>query len=474
MLDNTFLILPKIKPRLVVILGVSASMLMGGVLLSQIVNNQVLQAQKQEQEQEVVIPKIKTVTALGRLEPEGEVIKLAASSSGQGGGGQGQKISQLLVKQGEEIKTGQVIAILDNSDKLKAAHEKAKEAVGIAQADLARVQAGAKTGEINAQRAEVARIQAQSLGEERAQRETLARLEAQWEGDKATQKATLARLEAQLEGDKKAQAATIKRLEAQLNNAQVELRRYEGLYQAGAIARSEYDVKRLSADTLIEQLNEAKAVLARTQATGSKQISEARASLQRITSTGSRQIQEAKAVLNRIQNASSQQISSAKATLNQIAEVRPVDVTAAKAELRQAVAAEKEAKANFEQSLVKAPTNGVVLKINSKAGETASNDGIVELGKVQQMMVLAEVYQSHISKIKEGQNVRVTSNSLDVDLNGKVDSIGWQVQRQDVINSDPSENIDARVIEVRVRLDKESSKKAAKLTNLQVKAIFEL
>ena len=470
-MNNTFLILPKIKPRRVVILGVSLSLLMGGVLLSQIIRNQVLQAEKQEKQ--VVIPEIKTVTALGRLEPEGEVIQLAASSSGQGGG-QGNKIAQLLVKEGEEVKKGQVIAILDDSNKLKAAHEQAKEAVEIARANVAKVQAGAKTGEINAQKAEIARIQAQSLGEERAQQETLFRLEAQLEGDTATQRATIARLEAQLEGDKKAQAATIKRLEAELNNARVELRRYEGLYKAGAIAQSEYDTRRLTVDTIIEQLNEAKAVLARTKATGSKQISEAKASFGRITSTGNRQIQEAKAVLNRIQNASTQQISSARATLDQIAEIRPVDVTAAKAELRQAVAAEKEAKASFEQSLLKAPRDGVILKINSKAGETASSDGIVELGKVQQMMVLAEVYQSHISKIKEGQNVRITSNSVDVDLKGKVDSIGWQVQRQDVINSDPSENIDARVIEVRVRLDEESSQKAAKLTNLQVKAIFEL
>ena len=470
-MSNTFFVLPKIKPRRFVILGVSASVVMGGVLLSQILGNQVLQQEREQQQ--VVIPEIKTVTALGRLEPEGEVIELAASSSGQGGG-QGQKINQLLVKEGDKVKAGQVIAILDNSDKLRATYEKAKEAVKVSQANLAKVQAGAKTGEIDAQRAEIARIQAQSLGEERAQRQTLARLEAQWEGDKASQRATLARLEAQLEGDKKAQAATIKRLEAQLNNAQVELRRYERLYKQGAIAKSEYDTKRLSADTLMEQLNEAKAVLARTEATGVKQISEAKASLQRITSTGNRQIQEAQAVLRRIQDSSTQQISSAKSTLDKIAEVRPVDVAAAKAELRQTIASEKEAKASLEESLIKAPRDGVILKINSRAGETASSDGIVELGQVQQMMVIAEVYQSHIGKIKEGQNVRVTSSSLDIDLKGKVDSIGWVVQRQDVINSDPSENIDARVVEVRVRLNEESSNKAQKLTNLQVKAIFEL
>ncbi|MBV6624531.1 MAG: HlyD family efflux transporter periplasmic adaptor subunit [Rivularia sp. (in: Bacteria)] len=433
---STFFKLPKVKPRKTAIIGVSVSLLAGGVLLSQIVGNHVLQTKETEKEHQVVVPQIKTVTALGRLEPEGDVIKIAGSSSGQGV--QGNKIDKLLVKEGEEVKARQIIAILDNSDKLKAQLEKARETVAIAQANLAKVQAGAKTGEIEAQKAEIARIKAQSLGEERAQLEAISRLEAQWEGDKATQ------------------TATIRRLEAELNNARSEFRRYESLYKNGAISQSDFDSRRLKVDTVLQQLNEAKAALERTQ------------------STGSRQVREAKAVLSRIQNASSQQINSAEGTLSKIAEVRPVDVAAAKAELRQAIAAAKEAKANFEQSLIKAPTDGVILKINSRSGETASNDGIVELGKVQQMMVVAEVYQAHIGKIKEEQNVRVTSNSLGVDLTGKVDSIGWQIQRQNVINADPSENIDARVVEVKVRLDEESSKKAAKLTNLQVKAIFEL
>ncbi|MGB6297709.1 MAG: biotin/lipoyl-binding protein, partial [Rivularia sp. (in: cyanobacteria)] len=371
---STFFKLPKIEPRKTAIIGVSVSLLAGGVLLSQIVGNHVLQTKEAEKEQQVVVPQINTVTALGRLEPEGDVVKIAGSSSGQAA--QGNKIDKLLVKEGEEVKAGQVIAILDNSDKLKAAYEKAKEAVAIAQANLAKVQAGAKTGEIEAQKAEIARIKAQSLGEERAQREAISRLEAQYEGDKATQR------------------ATVRRLEAELNNARSEFRRYESLYKNGAISQSEFDSRRLKVDTVLQQLNEAKATLARTQSTGSKQISEARA------------------VLNRIQNASSQQINSARGTLSKIAEVRPVDVTAAKAELRQAVASEKEARANFEQSLIKAPTDGVILKINSRSGETVSNDGIVELGKVQQMMVVAEVYQAHISKIKEDQNVRVTSNAL--------------------------------------------------------------
>ncbi len=70
--------------------------------------------------------------------------------------------------------------------------------------------------------------------------------------------------------------------------------------------------------------------------------------------------------------------------------------------------------------------------------------------------------------------MRVTSDSFPDQLQGTVEWIGAQVQRQNTVNTDPSENIDARVVEVHVRLDHTSSQKAAKFTNLQVKAVIEL
>ncbi|WP_228054686.1 HlyD family secretion protein [Gloeocapsopsis crepidinum] len=54
-------------------------------------------------------PEIKTITALGRLEPEGEVIKLSAPTSAEGS-----RVEQLLVKEGDPIKVNQIIATLDN------------------------------------------------------------------------------------------------------------------------------------------------------------------------------------------------------------------------------------------------------------------------------------------------------------------------------------------------------------------------
>jgi HlyD family secretion protein len=382
---------------------------------------------------EVSIPEIKTVTALGRLEPQGKVIKLSAPAASQGS-----RVEKLLVKPGEQVKTGQAIAILDNRLRLQAAWEEAEAAVKLAEINLAKVQAGAKLGEIEAQKAEIARIQAQNLGDERQQRETVTRLELQWQQEKT------------------AQQATINKLEAQLKNAQVEWQRYQQLYSDGAISQSLFDNKRLNVDIISQQLSEAKAILSR------------------IDGTGRQQITEAKTVLARIQTTGKQQANAATATLDRIAEVRPVDVAGAKAEIKRTLAAAKQAKANLEQAYVKSPQDGVILDIHTRPGEMVSHQGIVEIGQINQMYAVVEIYQSDVNKVQPQQRVRISSNSLPTELIGTVDWVGWKVQRQNIINSDPTENIDSRVVEAYVKLDETSSQKAARFTNLQVKAVIEL
>ncbi|MEY3305552.1 MAG: hypothetical protein RLZZ139_3925, partial [Cyanobacteriota bacterium] len=62
--------------------------------------------------QTVIAPvKSNTVTALGRLEPQGEVIKLSANSTNSN------RLEKLLVKEGDRVQVGQVIAILDSRDR---------------------------------------------------------------------------------------------------------------------------------------------------------------------------------------------------------------------------------------------------------------------------------------------------------------------------------------------------------------------
>jgi HlyD family secretion protein len=82
-------------------------------------------------------------------------------------------------------------------------------------------------------------------------------------------------LQAHGEGDKSAHKTNVLRLEAELNNALSELNRDQLLYNAGAISQSNYDRKRLPTQTLLQQLNEAKANLERITITGGKQLQEA-------------------------------------------------------------------------------------------------------------------------------------------------------------------------------------------------------
>lgn len=348
----------------------------------------------------VSTPQIKTVTALGRLQPKGQVIKLSAPASNAGGSGS--RVEQLLVKEGAQVKAGQVIAILDSRSRLQSAVKEAEEQVRVAQTKLDQTLAGAKPGEIQAQRA------------------------------------TIARLEAQRQGDIESQTATVTRLEAEVRNAQAEDNRYQMLYQQGAVSASQRDSKRLTLETARKSLKEAQAELDRTRSTSVQQLNEARA------------------------------------TLDKIAEVRSVDVEASKAEVNQAIASLNRTKADLEDAYVRSSQDGTVLYIHTRPGEVVSSDGIVEIGQTRHMYAIAEVYQTDITKVRSGQRVRVTSESLPSELQGTVDWIGSKVLRQDVVNTDPSENIDARVVEVHVRLDEASSQKAAKFTDLQVKVVISL
>lgn len=349
-------------------------------------------AQMRETQTEVsVAPKIQTVTALGRLEPVGAMIHLTASTSTQAS-----RIEQLLVEEGDRVQAGEVIAILDNRDRLQASLQKAENQVRVAQAKLAQVKAGVKAGELQAQRAEISRLQADRTGSLAAQR------------------------------------AAVDRLEAEVQNARLEYERYESLYQQGAVSASQRDAKRLA------------------------------------YITAQQQVQQAQAELGRIETTSQEQIQQAQATLDRLAEVRPVDVEAAEAEVQSAKAAVVEAQANLEQAYVRSPRAGQIIKIHTYPGEKIADQGIVTLGQTQQMKAIAEVYQSDILKVQEGQPATITSPVIPNSLQGTVERIGLQVEQQQVVDEDPAANIDAKVVEVHIRLDPNSSQNVAGLSNLQV------
>ncbi|MDJ0510442.1 MAG: biotin/lipoyl-binding protein, partial [Crocosphaera sp.] len=143
------------------VIGVSLlGIVLMGVTVVYVLRMNPTESQTPQTTSQVNPPKIKAISALGRLEPLGEVINLAPPPT-QGGA----KIEQLLVKEGERVKRGQTLAILDNIDRKKAAFNAAKGEVNVAQANLEIVKAGAKLGEIQAQEATIKQLQEELAGE---------------------------------------------------------------------------------------------------------------------------------------------------------------------------------------------------------------------------------------------------------------------------------------------------------------------
>ena len=370
---------------------------------------------------------IKAVTALGRIEPHGEAIQLSPPPDIGGS-----RIGKLLVKEGDWLAKEQTIAILDNYDRTLADVELAQQEIKVAQANLAVVKAGAKTGEIKAQAA------------------AIARLEAQLNGEIAANKAEIARLEAQLITETAEREATISRLNAELRNAESEFQRYQTLAQEGVISESELDSRRLTVETTKERVTEA-------QATYNKTLTTLRESINQATAVDRQEI-----------NTLQKQITEAVATLDSIAEVRDVDVEVAQAEVGRSIAKLRQAEESLKLTQVKAPTDGQIIKINAYPGELVSEDkGVVEFGRTNQMVVVAEVYESDISKVRLGQQAIITSESgaFEGEVRGVVSHIGLYIGKQDVLDTDPAADVDSRVVEVEIKIDQEDSDRVAHLTN---------
>jgi HlyD family secretion protein len=342
------------------------------------------------------MPAVQPIAALGRLEPVSEVVRVSVPAALNN-----DRVNQLWVKRGDRVQSNQVIAVLDSYYRLNTLLLEARQRVSVAEAELARVRAGAKPGEIAAQQAEIERLRAE------------------------------------LQGELTAQTATIARRRAEVEVARADYDRYLALYREGAIAASTLDQRRLTLETAQAQLA------------------------------------EVEANRNRTANTLRTQIRQATATLNQIAEVRPTDVQVAQAGVDQAKAAVQRAQAELNEAQVRAPMAGTVLEIYTQAGEAIAEAGLVDLGNTNQMEVVAEVYQSDVARVRQGQMATISSDAFAGELQGRVNQIGQQVSQQRVFSTQPGENLDRRVVEVRIRFNAADSQRIAHFTNLQVQVAIQ-
>ncbi len=337
------------------------------------------------------------VVALGKLVPEGDVIKISVVNA------QDSRVNQILVKEGDFVKANQVIAILQGQNKAEQQLRDTQANVTIKRSQLLKIQQGDfKQGEIAAQRA------------------------------------AITELEARLRTETKQRQATIAQAQATIRNTQLQYQRYVTLAQEGAIKRSELDDAQ-------EKFDRAKAVLSQNKAELDNTISTVQA-----------------------------QLAKEKANLKRLQEVRPVDIEIAKAELEQAQIQVEQQKAQLEDSQVRVPVAGQILRLNTRVGEQVNTqEGIAELGQTKQMYAIAEVYETDIVKVRLGQQAIINSEygGFSGEIRGKVDQIGLQIgkTRLNQDQNNPTNDVNTRVVEVKIRIDPEDSSKVAALTGMQVR-----
>lgn len=171
------------------------------------------------------------VLTLGRLEPEGEVIKLSVPNA------QDSRVDQMLVKEGDRVQANQVIAILQGIDRRQAEVRDAQAEVDLRRAELEKVEQGeAKNSQMIAQTA------------------------------------MIEKLEAQLKNSVRQRQAAIASANAKLRNAEQDYKRKSQLVTEGAIARSELDKAQEERSTAVAVLAERQAELDQTRATVAAEI----------------------------------------------------------------------------------------------------------------------------------------------------------------------------------------------------------
>ncbi len=161
--------------------------------------------------------------------------------------------------------------------------------------------------------------------------------------------------------------------------------------------------------------------------------------------------------------------SSAKA---QVAEAIATKATLVE-DLRSSRASLDKDKTERAKATVLAPFSGTVFKVHARPGDKVGEDGLLEMGDSSRMGVIAEVYQSDRPMIALGQKASLSADGFKGrKVEGQVVEIAREVSRQTVFSGQAGENLDRRVLEVKIGLTPQDSALASHLNYLQVNVLF--
>jgi HlyD family secretion protein len=156
-------------------------------------------------------------------------------------------------------------------------------------------------------------------------------------------------------------------------------------------------------------------------------------------------------------------------------DVRENELLALSGQLQEALAERQRIDAELVLTELRSPIAGTVLRLHARVGERPGDQGVLELGASDRMEALIEVYESDIDRVRLDQPVQLTSEAggFSGSLRGRVVRISPQVRQREVLSSDPTQDADSRIVEVRVALDPQDAQRVRDLTGLRVIARLE-
>jgi HlyD family secretion protein len=111
------------------------------------------------------------------------------------------------------------------------------------------------------------------------------------------------------------------------------------------------------------------------------------------------------------------------------------------------------AKRSKEDALVRSPLDGVVVQIFARQGERVPPVGILKIVDMNQLRVLADVDELHVSRIKPGGKVEITFRGNNDVYKGTVERVAPTVKRMQRVEPDGGSSTDARVVQVEIKID---------------------
>ena len=146
-----------------------------------------------------------------------------------------------------------------------------------------------------------------------------------------------------------------------------------------------------------------------------------------------------------------------------------------RADIAAGAAAVSKARQQLQASEVRSPLNGYLIRIYSWPGMKESDQGLAIIGRTDRMQVWAQVFQTDLHRLSIGQHATVTAESggFKGKLSANLASIIGLVSERDLFSIAGNNDVNARVVLVKLNLQPADIARIANLSGLNVTVRFD-